>query len=116
MMQAYQSYYQAHVANNHLKVDQMAYTLGARRSTMPWRTFAVTDGTDENNGRPQLTFAAPVRATSEKSSIGFVFTGQGAQYAGMGLELLQYPVFESSLRESGKMFASFGAEWSVLGK
>lgn len=116
MIQAYQSYYQAHVSNNHRKLDQLAYTLGTRRSIMPWRTFAVVDGAHGNDDRSQLTFATPVRASPEKASIGLVLTGQGAQYAGMGLELLQYPVFESSLRTSNEIFASLGAEWSLLGE
>lgn len=116
MVQAYQSYYQAQVVNNHRKLDQLAYTLGKRRSIMPWRTFAVADDVHGNHDRHQLTFAPPVRASPDKASIGLVFTGQGAQYAGMGLELLQYPIFESSLRISDEIFASLGAEWSVLGK
>jgi hypothetical protein len=82
---------------------------------MPWRTFAVVDGVDGNGGPTQLTPTVPVRASSEKGSIGFIFTGQGAQYVGMGLELLQYPIFESSLRASGQIFASLGAEWSIRG-
>lgn len=112
MLQAYQSYYDGHIVNKYHKLDQLAYTLGTRRGLMPWRTFAVVDGVYGN----QLTFAPPVRASSEKMSIGLVFTGQGAQYAGMGLELLQYPVFESSLRASDEIFAGLGAEWSVLGR
>ncbi|KAE9379424.1 hypothetical protein N431DRAFT_553644 [Stipitochalara longipes BDJ] len=107
MLQAYQSYYQAHIIDNHRKLNQLAYTLATRRSVMPWRAFAVVDGADG------IKPTVPVRASSEKASIGFIFTGQGAQYAGMGLELLQYPVFESSLRESDQIFASLGAEWSI---
>ena len=116
MLQAYQSYYQANIIDNHRKLNQLAYTLAARRSVMPWRTFAVVDGVDGNGGPAQLTPTVPVRASSEKVSIGFIFTGQGAQYAGMGLELLQYPIFESSLRASGQIFASLGAEWSIRGE
>lgn len=116
VVQAYQTSYQTQVANNHHKLDQLAYTLGTRRSIMPWRTFAVVDGVHGNHDRPHLNFVPAVRASPEKASIGLVFTGQGAQYAGMGLELLQYPVFEASLRRSDEIFASLGAEWSALGK
>lgn len=116
MSQAYQNYYQAQVGNDHRKLDQLAYTLVRRRSTMPWRTFAVAGGVDVNSGRSPLTFAPPVRASPEKASIGLIFTGQGAQYAEMGLQLLQFPVFESSLQLSNVIFADLGAEWSVLGE
>lgn len=61
----------------------------------------------ENGGPTQLTPTASVRASSEKAS-------KGAQYAGMGLDLLQYAIFESSLRASDRIFASLGAEWSLL--
>jgi acyl transferase domain-containing protein len=116
MLQAYQSYYQAHIIHNNRKLNQLAYTLATRRSVMPWRTFAVVDGVDRNGCPTQLMPTIPVRASSEKLSIGFIFTGQGAQYAGMGLGLLQYPVFESSLRASDQIFASLGTEWSILGE
>jgi acyl transferase domain-containing protein len=116
MLQAYQSYYQAHIIANHRKLNQLAYTLATRRSVMPWRTFAVVDGVDGNGGPTQLTPTVPVRASSGKASIGFIFTGQGAQYAGMGLELLQYPIFESSLQASDQIFASLGTEWSIQGE
>lgn len=118
MLQAYQSYYQTHIIANSRKLDQLAYTLATRRSIMPWRSFAVVESVDGNDtdDPTKLTLTVPIRASSEKASIGFIFTGQGAQYAGMGLELLQYPVFESSLRGSDRIFASLGADWSLLGE
>jgi acyl transferase domain-containing protein len=44
-----------------------------------------------------------------------VFTGQGAQYSKMGLELIQYPVFMSGLQEADKVFRAMGADWSLFG-
>lgn len=42
-------------------------------------------------------------------------TGQGAQWAGMGLELLElYPVFAHSMYTAEEAFVSFGAGWSLL--
>ncbi|KAE8150558.1 hypothetical protein BDV25DRAFT_172048 [Aspergillus avenaceus] len=113
MLQTYQSYYKTHIINNHHKLDQLAYTLGTGRSIMSWRTFAVVDSVDGNGHSNQLTPIVPIRAPSEKLSIAFIFTGQGAQYARMGLGLLQYPIFELSLRTSDQNFASFGANWSI---
>ncbi|KAI1453481.1 hypothetical protein F4805DRAFT_478404 [Annulohypoxylon moriforme] len=111
MTNAYQDYYQAHIAGSTAKLDQLAYTLAARRSSMPWRTFTVID--DQDNAT-HLPIAKPVRTPTEVTSIAFVFTGQGAQYVGMGLELLQYPVFEQSLRKSDKILASLGCKWSIF--
>ena len=113
MLQAYRAYCQTHILDDHRKLNQLAYTLATKRSLMPWRTFAVVEG---NSWPTQISPMPPVRAPSSKTSIGFIFTGQGAQYAGMGLGLLRYPIFESSLQESDRIFVSLGAEWSVLGE
>ncbi|KAL3473816.1 hypothetical protein BJX99DRAFT_260932 [Aspergillus californicus] len=104
---AYQKYYCTHILHESVKLDQLAYTLATRRSIMPWRSFAVVDS------EGAITPAVPVRVSSETNSIAFIFTGQGAQYAKMGLDLLQYDVFEASLRASDDAFASLGGEWSV---
>lgn len=37
------------------------------------------------------------RSTRSTPRIGFVFTGQGAQWASMGIELMQHPVFRNSM-------------------
>ncbi|KAF3000355.1 t1pks [Neopestalotiopsis sp. 37M] len=64
-------------------ITDLAYTLGARREHMPYRTYAVTD----NSAR----FDA-IRTKSKVENSGakpvFVFTGQGAQWPGMGKELM----------------------------
>lgn len=116
MVQAYQGYYSTHAVSDHHNLDKLAYTLATRRGIMPWRTFAVADHSDGASGPPQLTTAIPVRASSEPVSLGFIFTGQGAQYARMGLDLLRYTIFEASLRASDEIFASLGAEWTILGE
>ncbi|CAD6445534.1 dae50dc7-2c16-4c37-8a7b-ae80d7e5f4a2 [Sclerotinia trifoliorum] len=88
----YQDYYQAHIVGSSAKTDQLAYTLAARRSAMPWRTFAVVDGQEKpidkeelNGDMLPLSLAPAVRALTKKPIISFVFTGQGAQYLDMGL-------------------------------
>ncbi|KAI0882851.1 uncharacterized protein GGS22DRAFT_180934 [Annulohypoxylon maeteangense] len=111
MTNDYQDYYQAHIVGSIGRHDQLAYTLAARRSSMPWRTFAVIDGQDDVS---RLPIAQPIRTPTEVTSIAFVFTGQGAQYVRMGLELLQYPVFEESLRRSEEILANLGCKWSIL--
>ena len=46
--------------------------------------------------------------------ISFVFTGQGAQWAGMGRELLGYPVFRTSLEQATKYMQGLGCTWSLI--
>jgi acyl transferase domain-containing protein len=59
---------------------------------------------------------SPVREV-ESPRIGFVFTGQGAQWNAMGRELYnRYPVFAQSMDACDKCLSSFGAPFSLLGK
>lgn len=126
MLQAYEKYYFTHIAGDANKLEQLAYTLAARRSLMTWRSFAVVH--DDSNTQAlenvqhdhagvikPLSPSKPVRVPSEKSGAALVFTGQGAQYAGMGLTLLHYPVLEHSLRKSDQAFANLGCGWSIFG-
>ncbi|KAF2463775.1 FabD/lysophospholipase-like protein [Lindgomyces ingoldianus] len=54
--------------------------------------------------------------SSLETQLCLVFTGQGAQYAKVGLELMQYPVFMSALSEANKVFQAMGAGWSLFDK
>lgn len=110
MLAAYQTYFLAHVVGRINKLGQLAHTLAERRSLLTWRSFALADGHTE-----QLSAAKAVRASSG-GGLAFVFTGQGAQYPEMGLELLQYPAFKLSLDKSDEAFNSFGCQWSIVGK
>lgn len=48
--------------------------------------------------------------------IGFIFTGQGAQWYAMGIELVgRYEVFRNTLYSADSHFKSLGASWSLLG-
>lgn len=91
----------------------LAYTLGCRRSHLPWR-WAVSVPTMEQlainlkDNRPLIERA---RSTS---TVAFAFTGQGAQWHGMGRELMErYPVFKNSMRETDEILTSIGAPWSL---
>lgn len=120
VVRAYQSFYQDSISGGIRKLDQLAYTLAKRRSHMPWRSFAVVDPThglniDANNDQsPLLPTVQPVQTSSGKLSIAFVFTGQGAQYIGMGLELLRYPTFAKTLRRIDAVLAIMGCTWSLF--
>lgn len=95
--------------------NDLAYTLGQRRSTFPWTVAATARNIpelieilDNRQMKPSWSLEVP--------RIGFVFTGQGAQWHAMGRELMgAYPVFEESLREADEYLKELGAPWSLIG-
>ncbi|KAH8647456.1 BcPKS8, polyketide synthase [Tricladium varicosporioides] len=95
-------------------MSNIAYTLGERRSLMQWRVAIPAPTSFDliqalNGGK-----IVPVRET-EPLRIGFIFTGQGAQWHAMGRELCdQYPVFASTLEACNRCLMSFGASFSLI--
>ncbi|UQC84889.1 beta-ketoacyl synthase domain-containing protein [Colletotrichum lupini] len=95
-------------------MDNIAYTLGSRRSMLPWRVaIPATDSFELietlNSGK-----VIPGKET-EPLRIGFVFTGQGAQWWGMGRELYgQYPIYTAAIDRADECLRKLGAEWSLV--
>lgn len=113
LVDGYQPYFQQQIVGSPSQLEKFAYTLSCRRNHMLWRTYALSDANDV--GSEQLLTSRPVRV-SDSPALGFVFTGQGAQYAGMGLSLLQYPVFAEVLRQADDVFHGLGSSWGATGK
>ncbi|KAI1382727.1 putative polyketide synthase [Hypoxylon trugodes] len=88
--------------------NQLAYTLSEKRNRLTWRSFAVV-----KVGTPSLPPKVPFFRSSRDVGLAFVFTGQGAQYAGMGLELLVYSAFRSAFERADTAFRDLGASWSL---
>lgn len=114
MRQQYDTFYRRCISGSSHELDKLAFTLASRRSKLLWRQFAVVTSEQLNL---QSAVSKPVRSSGpDDANLAFVFTGQGAQYAYMGLGLLQYPVFRVTLEEVNKVYRSLGCEWSILGK
>lgn len=110
MIDTYDAYFKHIIATNDARIQQLAYTLAARRSILLWRTFTVVDSKSN-------ALVATDRIRSKRNcAAAFVFAGQGAQYAKMGIDLLCYPVFEHTLRDIDNIFGGLGCKWSLLGK
>ena len=94
--------------------NNLAYTLAERRSFLAWKSFSVASSVPELQDLP-AKMSAPVRSRAS-SILGFVFTGQGAQFAGMGKELLTLPTFLASMNKSEMYLDNLGCQWSLIGK
>jgi acyl transferase domain-containing protein len=95
-------------------LDSLAYTLGERRTALPTRSFAVVDCQSDLSRLSKLA-SLPIKDRRPRKTC-FVFTGQGAQYSQMGLQLLQYSVFRRSIEDADACMRALGCEWSLIGK
>ncbi|GAW15899.1 hypothetical protein ANO14919_053210 [Xylariales sp. No.14919] len=91
----------------------MAYTMAARRSMFDHRSFAIAGSIDELG--QQLSDTLPrFKRPSKQQGIGFVYTGQGAQWAGMGRELLTLPGFANSILRSYECLKTLKCPFDLL--
>ncbi|KAJ5293199.1 uncharacterized protein N7443_009152, partial [Penicillium atrosanguineum] len=94
-------------------LQNLAYTLGTRRTHLPWRTFAIARPSDDL-GTLGDRFG-PTCQSRESPNLAMIFSGQGAQWYAMGLQLLHmYPVFLQSIEEAGVYLQTLGCEWSPV--
>ncbi|KAL9080059.1 MAG: hypothetical protein Q9159_007665 [Coniocarpon cinnabarinum] len=94
-------------------LERLSYTLAARRSKFVYRQAVVASTALELAHTLKDEFPPAIRS-GKSGDILFVFTGQGAQWASMGQELLTYPVFSASIHAADAFFKSIGAAWSVM--
>ena len=114
MLDLYDEYAKTSMHGDVNFISNLAYTLAERRSLMAWRSFVVVD----SHGAPEVLnlSASKCERASRDIGVAFVFTGQGAQYVNMGIDLLRYPKFKAMLSEIDNVFKELGAEWSLFGK
>ncbi|KAH0597751.1 Polyketide synthase [Metarhizium humberi] len=81
-----------------------SYTLSCRRSTMEWKGFIVAKSIPELATKLETAGSSETVRSLRKSQprIGFVFSGQGTQWAKMGQDLMQFQVFRNSLEEASE--------------
>ncbi|GMG22346.1 unnamed protein product [Aspergillus oryzae] len=91
-------------------MSNLAYTLNERRTVHACRAAIVGASpatlAEASSGRVKIVKAR------RRPTIAFVFTGQGAQWAGMGKELFEaYPVFHESIQRIDDYMLSIGAPY-----
>lgn len=94
-------------------VNDVANTLSSHRVHMSHRTFAISNGTDL-----PLEFEVVKKINTPLPQVAFVFTGQGAQWVGMGKELCRWmPCFLQDIREMDAVLQGLDEPplWSIEG-
>ncbi|RYP11167.1 hypothetical protein DL764_000238 [Monosporascus ibericus] len=94
----------------------LSYTLSQRRSLLSWRFSCVA--ANQKELLEALAYgskkADAITRITPGAKISFVFTGQGAQWAGMGRELLSDPTFNRSFQHSNKILQNLGCQWDLI--
>lgn len=96
-------------------LDDLAHTMNSHRTAMDWRLAITAQDLENLADSLDLQKLRPRRAVLNPR-IGFIFTGQGAQWFAMGRELIsKYRVFRNSLLSADIHFKQLGASWSLIG-
>ncbi|KAH9987034.1 hypothetical protein F4779DRAFT_290516 [Xylariaceae sp. FL0662B] len=114
MTQVYKEYLEQ--ATRHKEIvdgdlGSLAYTLSRRRSLYSWRTFAAANSVSHLIEK-LAAMGETIQSVSNRKA-AFVFTGQGAQWAGMGKELLSFPMFRSNVLEADEFLQGIGCGWKA---
>ncbi|KAF4208764.1 hypothetical protein CNMCM8927_008713 [Aspergillus lentulus] len=95
----------------------VAYTLGVRRDHLSHRSFTIVNSDGEI--LDEEAKSCHVANTSLSPSLVFAFSGQGAQWAGMGVELIRtFPSFQRDIQLMDQILQQLQSPpaWSIEGK
>ncbi|KAI1766894.1 putative polyketide synthase [Hypoxylon sp. FL1150] len=104
-----------HVVEKYSLLD-LSYTLANRRSVLQSKAFTVASHITVNDMFRNVAASFSFAEKKTVQNVGFVFTGQGAQWARMGAELMEYsPRFLRSIRVLDLALEELpdGPEWSI---
>ncbi|KAJ5503703.1 Acyl transferase/acyl hydrolase/lysophospholipase [Penicillium fimorum] len=113
-MQALSNYIldRQHEVGNEKFLNDLAFSINERRSVFPWKAAVVGDAME--GLAASLSQNVKAKSALRSPTLGFVFTGQGAQWAGMGKELLEvYPVFKMSILGIDRFLNEIDAHFTV---
>lgn len=100
-------------AKSNLDLESLAFTLNARRTAFMHRDFLVARDREELlEGLEKSVDKGSIAGTL---GVAFCFTGQGAQWSGMGSDLIQdFPCFQQTIKQCEEILGHLGASWSLV--
>jgi acyl transferase domain-containing protein len=99
---------------NYSTLKDLSYTLSCRRSLLRWRKTLVASNVEQLLAELAAQKRRKTRAALS-AKVAFVFTGQGAQWAAMGRDLLSSSkTFRDSMEKSSSILKQLGCEWDLL--
>ncbi|KAK0633152.1 hypothetical protein B0T14DRAFT_560771 [Immersiella caudata] len=95
-----------------------SYTLYSRRSRLDFRTFIVAKSASELTQKMAAINASDVvrPGLSKEFRPALIFCGQGAQWARMGMELMVFSIFKSSIKAATEYMKTLDKDFSLEGK
>ncbi|KAK9860833.1 hypothetical protein MYU51_006145 [Penicillium brevicompactum] len=97
-----------------ISLRNISHTMSSRRSKLPFRSFAVAESLEQLHDVLQQGLPQSSRASRTlQANLAFIFTGQGAQWAQMGIQLLDIPVFRESITHSQQILSDLNCPWDL---
>nr|A2R6H1.2 RecName: Full=Highly reducing polyketide synthase otaA; AltName: Full=Ochratoxin biosynthesis cluster protein 1; AltName: Full=Ochratoxin biosynthesis cluster protein A [Aspergillus niger CBS 513.88] len=93
-------------------LNNLCHTLNEKRTRFDWRSYHVADSIASL--RESLQHSRAIRQSSAPKPIRFVFTGQGANWAGMACDMLKYPLFRRRIQEAAAYLRELGSGWDLF--
>ena len=91
----------------------LAQTLSSRRSILGYRSHVVASSLEDLQEKLEAGLPKFGRAAKEGNAL-WVFTGQGAHWPTMGLELLSHPVFRDSMCQTKELLKQLHCDWDIM--
>ena len=101
------------ISENDASLKDVAYTLASRRVHKSHRGFAIAG---KFGSKPSFSVTGPEAAPTQAPVVGWIFTGQGAQWPEMGAELIDSnPIFRKSIHDLDAFLAGLPnpPAWSI---
>nr|UVI57903.1 polyketide synthase [Aspergillus elegans] len=92
-------------------MNDLCHTLNEKRTMFDWRSYHVADTIE--NLQKSLQSVRPIRRSAAPKTTRFIFTGQGANWAGMAQDLMVYPLFRRRIHEAAMFLRGIGCQWDL---